>query len=65
LQILLSAHEIRLEGKNAEGVSVVSVKGDLIERDIKRIADVTKDLGNAIISVSIRPRVSGALRPRP
>lgn len=49
---LAHAAEIRLEGKNADGVPVVSVKGDFIERDIERFADVTKDLEQAIISFS-------------
>ncbi|MCH8491515.1 MAG: hypothetical protein LAT81_16550 [Oceanicaulis sp.] len=46
------AAEIRLEGKNVDGVSVVSISGDFIERDIERFADVTKDLDDAIISFS-------------
>ena len=47
-----AAAEITLEGKNADGVSVVSIKGDFIERDIERFAGVTKDLEQAIISFS-------------
>lgn len=46
------AAEIRLEGKNADGVSVVSITGNFIEQDIERFADVTKDLEQAIISFS-------------
>jgi hypothetical protein len=38
---LAHAAEIRLEGKTGDGVSVVSVKGDFIERDIERFADFT------------------------
>lgn len=46
------AAEIKLEGKNADGIPVASVRGDFIERDIERFADVTKDLDDAIISFS-------------
>lgn len=46
------AAEIKLEGKNADGVPVVSVKGDFIESDIERFADVTKGIDSAIISFS-------------
>jgi uncharacterized protein len=46
------AAEIKLEGNNADGVPVVSVRGDFIERDIERFADVTNNLDEAIISFS-------------
>ena len=46
---MAEAAEIRLEGNNADGVPVVSVKGDFVERDIERFADVTKDLDSAVI----------------
>jgi TPR repeat protein len=41
--------EIRLLGNNADGIPVVSVIGDFVERDVERFADVTKELDKAVI----------------